>query len=94
MLPIQRSMKAFARGARMGVRMIRIASERKTSSKAAVNLLSRSWIRNRIGSDRSMNVSMMLRACWVAHPLVGLAGSARVSVYLTGSSDGVVTIAA
>ena len=43
MLPIQRSIKAFARGARSGVRMIRIASERKTSSKAAVNLLSRSW---------------------------------------------------
>jgi len=33
---------------------------------AAVNLLSRSRIKNRIGSARSTNVSMMLRACWVA----------------------------
>jgi len=44
-----------------------MASERNTSSNAAVNLLSRSWIRNRIGSVRSTNVSMMFRACWVAH---------------------------
>ena len=73
MLPIQRSVKAFARGARMGVRMIRIVSERNTWSKAAVNLVSRSWIRKRISPDRSMNVSMMLRACWVAHSPVGFA---------------------
>jgi len=38
-----------------------------------VNLLSRSWIKNRIGSARSTNVSMMLRACWVAHSPVGFA---------------------
>jgi hypothetical protein len=38
-----------------------------------VNLLSRSWIRKRIGSWRSRNVSMMLRACWVAHSPVGFA---------------------
>ena len=77
MLPIQRSMYAFARGARTGVRTIRIASERNTSSKAAVNLLSRSWIRNRIDSDRLLNVSMMLRACWVAHSLLGFACGVR-----------------
>jgi beta-glucanase (GH16 family) len=50
-----------------------MASERNTSSNAAVNLLSRSWIKNRIGSARSTNVSMMLRACWVAHSPVGFA---------------------
>jgi hypothetical protein len=44
-----------------------------TSSNAAVNLLSRSWIRNRIGSVRSTNVAMILRACWVAHSPVGFA---------------------
>jgi hypothetical protein len=44
-----------------------------TSSNPAVNLLSRSWIKNRIGSVGSTNVSMMLRACWVAHSPVGFA---------------------
>jgi hypothetical protein len=60
-------MNAFARGARTGVRIVRMPSERKTSSNAAVNLLSRSWIKKRIGSARSTNVSKMFRACWVAH---------------------------
>src|SRR6266540_1003379 len=64
-VPIHRSTKAFARGAHTGVRIVRTPSERNTSSTAAVNLLSRSWIKNRIGSVRSTNVSMMFRACWV-----------------------------
>ena len=42
LLPIQRSMKC-SRGARSVAMTDRL--ERKTSSKAAVNLLSRSWIR-------------------------------------------------
>ncbi len=42
MVPTKRSAKALARGARTGVRMIRMPSVRKTSSKAAVNLVSRS----------------------------------------------------
>src|SRR5438067_11891172 len=67
-------MYAFARGARTGVRTARIPSERNTSSKAAVNVLSRSWIKNRIGSDRSTNVSTMFRACWEAHSPVGVGG--------------------
>jgi hypothetical protein len=88
MLPIQRSRYAFARGARTGVRMIRIDSERNISSKAAVNLLSRSWIRNRIGFERSMNVSMMLRACWVAYSPVGLAVTpARYSLRVASSMN-------
>ena len=70
---IHRSMNAFARGARTGVRIVRMPSERNTSSNPAVNLLSRSWIKNRIGSLRSTNVAMMLRACWVAHSPVGFA---------------------
>jgi hypothetical protein len=66
-------MNAFARGARTGVRIVRMPSERNTSSNAAVNLLSRSWIKNRIGSARSTNVSIRFRACWVAHSPVGFA---------------------
>jgi hypothetical protein len=45
-------------------------SLRKTSSKEAANLLSRSWIRNRIRSNRP--VKLRLRACWVAQAPVGL----------------------
>jgi hypothetical protein len=39
----------LARGAWIGVRMIRMPSEQKTSSKPAVNLASRSRIRNFTG---------------------------------------------
>jgi hypothetical protein len=45
-LPTQRSACAFARGAAIGARMTLIPSERKISSKPAVNLLSRSRISN------------------------------------------------
>lgn len=51
-VPTKRSAKALARGARIGVRMIRMPSNRKTSSKLAVNLVSRSRIRNRTGCAR------------------------------------------
>ena len=48
--PAERADEAFrdrvARGARIGVRMIRMSVPVKTASKAAVNLLSRSRIRN------------------------------------------------
>ena len=44
---MKRSAIAFARGARTGVRMIRMSAPVKTASKAVVNLLSRSRIRNR-----------------------------------------------
>jgi hypothetical protein len=72
-VPIDRSMNAFARGARTAVRIVRMPPERNTSSNPAVNLLSRPWIKNRIGSARSTNVSMILRACRVAHSPVGFA---------------------
>jgi hypothetical protein len=45
-LPTQRSACARAIGARTGALITRIPSERKTSSKARVNLLSRSRMRN------------------------------------------------
>ena len=44
---MKRSAMAFARGARTGVRMMRMSAPANTASKAAVNLLSRSRIRNR-----------------------------------------------
>jgi hypothetical protein len=47
-----RSAKALARGARIGARMVRMPWEQKTSSKLAVNLVSRSLIRNLTGRPR------------------------------------------
>jgi hypothetical protein len=43
--------EAFSCGARIGVWITLISSLRKTSSKALLNLLSRSWIKNRIRSS-------------------------------------------
>ncbi len=48
-----------------GVRMISTPSLLKTSSKARLNLLSWSWIRNRIGVGRSVSDQASWRACWV-----------------------------
>jgi hypothetical protein len=50
---MKRSAIAFARGARVGVRMIRMSASVKTASNDPVNLLSRSRIRNRNRSARS-----------------------------------------
>jgi len=47
MVPTKRSAMAFARGARTGVLMIWMSMAANTASKAAVNLLSRSRIKNR-----------------------------------------------
>ena len=60
----------FACGARIGVWITLIPSLRKTSSKAEVNLLSRSWIRKR--SRSKMPEKLRFRACWVTQPPVGL----------------------
>ena len=46
-VPIQRSAIELARGAWTGVRMMRMSAPVNTASKAAVNLLSRSRIKNR-----------------------------------------------
>src|SRR6266487_1830604 len=66
-LPTQRSACARARGARTGALITLIPSERKTSSKSRVNLLSRSPIRNR-GSTPS-SASCISRFCaLLGHP--------------------------
>ena len=52
-VPMKRSAIAFARGARIGVRMMWMSAPAKTASNAAVNLLSRSRIKNRNRSARS-----------------------------------------
>jgi len=70
-VPIQRSAKAFARGARIGVRMIVICSAVNTVSKPVTNLVSRSRIRKRSCSSRSSRSISRLRACWVTHDPVG-----------------------
>src|SRR5829696_3442302 len=57
MLPTKRSAIALARGARTGVRMMRTLLAVTTASKAAVNVASRSRMRNRTrrpASSRSM----------------------------------------
>src|SRR5438093_13232579 len=54
----------------MGVWITVMPSLRKTSSKAPLNLLSRSWIRKRIRSK--MPVKLRLRACCVSQAPVGL----------------------
>ena len=46
-VPTHRSQNALAFGARIGVKRIPAPSERNTSSKERVNLVSRSWIRKR-----------------------------------------------
>src|SRR5918995_208705 len=72
-LPTQRSACAFARGAAIGARMTLIPSERKISSKPAVNLLSRSRIRMRGRCCWSATVMIRLRACCATQAPFGLA---------------------
>jgi hypothetical protein len=62
-------------GCRIGVWITLIASLRNTSSKAALNLLSLSWIRNRIRANKP--VKLRLRACWVSQAPVGFWCSLR-----------------
>src|SRR5450756_1709319 len=71
-VPTNNSPNAFAPGDRMGVRMIRAPSARNTSSKLAVNLVSRSRIKNFVGRARSARTKLRLRACWVTHSPAGL----------------------
>jgi hypothetical protein len=61
----QRSAKAFAFGARIGLRITSVPSERKTSSKEPENFESRSWIRNRTGGARPSPSMDRFLACWV-----------------------------
>jgi hypothetical protein len=63
-VPIQRSAIAFTRGARTGVRKIRMPLLVKTVSKTLVNLLSRSRITSVKLATRSPRSIRKLRACW------------------------------
>ena len=58
--------------------MIRMPLPANTSSNAAVNLLSRSRIRNLNGPARSPRSMSRLRACWAVHALVGCAVTPRM----------------
>src|SRR5665213_1953991 len=60
-------------GARIGVRMVRMPSERNTSSKLVVNLVSRSRIRNLTGCARWASSQDRLLACWATQAPVGCA---------------------
>ena len=71
MLPTKRSAIALARGARTGVLMILTLTVVKTVSKAAVNLASRSRMRNRKRRPASSRSMSRLRACWVSQAPVG-----------------------
>src|SRR3989337_30753 len=66
-----RSAKALARGARIGVRMTRTPSVRNTSSNGTENLASRSRSRNLTSPSRS-SIARFL-ACWVTHAESGCA---------------------
>ena len=58
-----RSAIPFARGARTGVRRMRMPSPVKTGSKTSVNLLPRSRIKNLKGATRSPRSISKLCAC-------------------------------
>jgi hypothetical protein len=58
---------------RTGVRMIRAPIERHTSSKARLNLVSRSRTRWWETTRRASIAATTLRACWVTHSPVGWA---------------------
>jgi hypothetical protein len=79
MVRTKRSAIAFACGARTGVLMISIPSLAKVASKPAVNLQSRSRIRNRAGEGWSARVQTNWRACWV-YPGAGRVGCAAGEV--------------
>src|SRR5439155_13764673 len=68
-----RSAYAFAFGARGGVTTASIPAAANTASNAAVNLLSRSRIRNRNPSTRSSRSITRFRAAWATHWPVGCA---------------------
>jgi hypothetical protein len=77
MLPMKRSAIALARGARAGVLMMRMSMAVKTVSNIAVNLASRSRMRNRKRRPASSRSMSRLRACWVSQAPVGVGGDAK-----------------
>src|SRR6266545_5928184 len=59
--------------------MTAISSLWKMPSKARLNFVSRSWIRNRGRWPRSSRSISRLRACWAIHAVLGLLVQARYS---------------
>ena len=83
MLPTKRSAIALARGARTGVLMMRTSMAVNTASNAAVNLASRSRMRNRKrwpASSRSMSEVAGL----LGQPGAGRVGGDTQDVYAAG----------
>jgi hypothetical protein len=72
--------------ARTGVLTILMSMAVKTASKAAVNLASRSRIRNRKRWLVSSRFISGLRACWVSHAAVGWAVTPRMWTLRVGRS--------
>ena len=64
--------KSVGSGGRIGVRMVRIRSERNTSSKSVVNLASRFQTKNLTRSVRSASTMVRFRACWTTQAGVRL----------------------
>src|SRR5674476_1411704 len=77
MVRTNRSAYAFARGERIGVRMVSTPIEADTSSKLAVNLVSRSQMRNLNLRPASSRSEAKLRATWVTHGPFGLVVTPR-----------------
>ena len=77
MVRTNRSAYAFARGEQIGVRMVSTPMEVNTSSKVAVNLVSRSRMRNRNRRPASSRSEAKLRATCVIHGPFGLVVAPR-----------------
>jgi hypothetical protein len=85
-LPTQRSAIAFARGAWRGLLMIRAPTAVNTASDAAVNLASRSRIKNLKPSAWPSRIISRLRACWVTK----LAGPSSCTRHQVSGCDRVI----
>jgi hypothetical protein len=72
MVPMTRSQMALVLGARTGVVMTLVDSAAKTASNEAVNLVSRSRIKNLTVRAWLANSMEWLRACWVTQLVTGL----------------------
>ena len=82
MLPTKRSAIALARGARTGVLMMLMSMAAKTASNAAVNLASRSRMRNRKPRPASSIHEQVARL--LGQPRAGRVGGDAEQVYPAG----------
>jgi hypothetical protein len=83
---VQCEAKPLARGARTGVLITRMPSEPSTSSKLAVNLVSRSRTRNLMDLPRSARSATRFRASWVTKAPVGCSAIPRMCTSRVASS--------